>query len=295
MFKDRDYGDIVANLALFNIIVSGGSNTKKHILSPIQLRLARFVIAFLPLCGSTVANSFHSYRKNKHAGYDWTTKKAKEEIAQDIEFLVKNDRVKKVSKDINSVKGDSIGKREFHSISFLQNVLADKTSSNSIEIAPVPVKPLVKTTNVDKGQGGGSTIISYLDSIQSIINNPDNTPEKAQSLIENTWLSILMEQLNDKNKLINKYSHRFSNILFEVNLTLNSLQENKIIKRKFPFLFKDLDKIEFIFITYSLCLSYSNKIGYTSLTELVGNNILYRLFKKSECSTLTEFKIKMQV
>jgi hypothetical protein len=70
MFKDRDYGDIVANLALFNIIVSGGSNTKKHILSPIQLRLARFVIAFLPLCGSTVANSFHSYRKNKHAGYD---------------------------------------------------------------------------------------------------------------------------------------------------------------------------------------------------------------------------------
>jgi hypothetical protein len=104
-----------------------------------------------------------------------------------------------------------------------------------------------------------------------------------------------MEQLNDKNKLINKYSHRFSNILFEVNLTLNSLQENKIIKRKFPFLFKDLDKIEFIFITYSLCLSYSNKIGYTSLTELVGNNILYRLFKKSECSTLTEFKIKMQV
>jgi hypothetical protein len=37
-----------------------------------------------------------------------------------------------------------------------------------------------------------SSILSYLDSIQSIINNPDNTPEKAQSLIENTWISILM-------------------------------------------------------------------------------------------------------
>jgi hypothetical protein len=223
---------------------------------------------------------------------------------------------KEESKDTSSVisKGDSIapahsasssgqrGNREFHTISCLQNkhVLSDKVSSNLIEIAPVPVKPLSNTISGEKGKKGSSSILSYLDSIQSIINNPEYTPplEKAQSLIENSWLSILMEQLNDEKKLINKYSHRFSNILLEVNITLNSLQENNVIKRKFPFLYKYLDSRDFIFITYSLCLSYSNKIGYTAvsatLTELVGNNILYRLFKKSDCSTLTEFKIKMQ-
>lgn len=159
-----------------------------------------------------------------------------------------------------------------------------------IELAPVPVKPIDNKISGEKGEMESSTILSYLDSIQSIINNQDNTPEKAQSLIENTWISILLEQLNDEKKLINKYSHRFSKIIVEANKTLISLQENNIIKKRFPLLYKELDSIDFIFITYSICLSYSNKLGYTSLSELVGNNILYQLYKKSECSTFLEFK-----
>lgn len=94
IFKDRDYGQIVSNLALFNIIISGGSNTKKHILSPIQLRLARFLIAILPLTGSNVVNSFHSYRKDKNACFDYTTKEAKEEISQYIEHKLKEAELK---------------------------------------------------------------------------------------------------------------------------------------------------------------------------------------------------------
>jgi len=227
MFKDREYGDIVANLALFNIIISGGSNTKKHILSPIQLRLARFLIAILPLTGTTVANSFHSYRKDKNAGFDFTTKEAKEEIAQFLEYKLKDTESdeSKETRFVNS-KGECIGNRKFHTISCLQNNhnLVDKNTSNLIEIAPVAVKPIAKTKSGEKGEMESSTILSYLDSIQSIINNPDNTPEKAQSLIENTWISILMEQLNDEKKLFNKYSHRFSKILLEANITLMSLQ-----------------------------------------------------------------------
>lgn len=45
LFRNLDYREIVTNLALFKVIISGGSNSKKHILSPIQLRLARFIIA----------------------------------------------------------------------------------------------------------------------------------------------------------------------------------------------------------------------------------------------------------
>jgi hypothetical protein len=44
---------------LHKIISSGGSNTKKHILSPIQLRLARFILAMSDNSGKDVANSFH--------------------------------------------------------------------------------------------------------------------------------------------------------------------------------------------------------------------------------------------
>jgi hypothetical protein len=78
IFKNKDYGDIVAHLAIFNIILSGGSNTKKHILSPIQLRLSRFLIAILIFTGNYVSKSFHYNRKEGKAGVDWTTKEGKE-------------------------------------------------------------------------------------------------------------------------------------------------------------------------------------------------------------------------
>lgn len=91
VFKNLDYREIVFKLAHFNIIISGGSNNKKHILSPIQLRLARFLIAFLPLTGPIVANSFHSNREGKSSTIDYTSKEAKEFIAQRNEILPKND------------------------------------------------------------------------------------------------------------------------------------------------------------------------------------------------------------
>lgn len=90
-----------------------------------------------------------------------------------------------------------------------------------------------------------------------------------------------MGQLKDDEKIVNKYSHIFLNIILEANITLNSLQENKVIKKKFPLIYKDLNNIEFNFITYTLCLSYSFKLGYTSLSELVGKFILFRLYNKS--------------
>jgi hypothetical protein len=82
IFKDKDYGNLVADFNLFNIIISGGSNTKKHILSPIQLRLARFLIAYLPLTGFNVSNSFHSKREKKQAEFDFTSEAIKEEKAK---------------------------------------------------------------------------------------------------------------------------------------------------------------------------------------------------------------------
>jgi hypothetical protein len=89
MFHNRDYGDIVKNFAFFNIIVSGGSNTKKHILSPIQLRLARFLIAILPLTGSNVVNSFHSNREKQTPMFDYTSKEGKEVFSRFTDYKIK--------------------------------------------------------------------------------------------------------------------------------------------------------------------------------------------------------------
>jgi hypothetical protein len=55
---------------LFNIIVSSGSNSKKYILSPIQLRLARFIIAISDFSGSEVEDSFHFERESGKSRID---------------------------------------------------------------------------------------------------------------------------------------------------------------------------------------------------------------------------------
>jgi hypothetical protein len=43
-----------------NLIVSGGTNTKRHILSPSELKLSQFILNIIPENYMTVVNSFHS-------------------------------------------------------------------------------------------------------------------------------------------------------------------------------------------------------------------------------------------
>jgi hypothetical protein len=144
IFKDRDYGDIAANLSLFNIIVSGGSNTKKHILSPIQLRLARFLIAFLPLTGSNVANSFHSNRIGQNVGYDMTSKEVKKEISDFISFNPRG----------NGKKGDE----ENDAKEEIQNKQSSITSLNQcLHCMPHPYpQGAYFCAGADKGDKGGN-------------------------------------------------------------------------------------------------------------------------------------------
>jgi len=179
IFKDVDYGTIVTRLALYNVILSGGSNTKKHILSPIQLRLARFLIALLSGGGNDVANSFHSDRIKGRAKVDFTTNEVKEKRLKHLALIEKENReAEAINKetylktqpsldDKEKSKGETENKkslnltiptpcsnclgnkkREFHSSSCLslkskqRQLETENSSSNLIEVAPVPVNTL---------------------------------------------------------------------------------------------------------------------------------------------------------
>jgi hypothetical protein len=119
LFKNRDYFGIVANLALFNIIISGGSNTKKHILSPIQLRLSRFLIAFLSITGKSVVNSFHNKRKEGQAKVDWTSKTGKLLISELIEKIDKIEEENTNNKSPENTNNESPEKT--HSCGYLRD------------------------------------------------------------------------------------------------------------------------------------------------------------------------------
>ena len=57
------------------------------------------------------------------------------------------------------------------------------------------------------------------------------------------------------------------------------MAENKYLKRKFPQLGSELNNIEYLLITYSLCISLYSRLSYTSIAVKVGESILYFTYR----------------
>lgn len=134
LFEDMTYKQIVTHFAVFGIVISGGSNTKKHILSPIQLRLARFIIAIEGAQSSQkVAVSFHDIENEPKI--DLTTIKSREELGEvreqlNLKSITNNDasnsksdenkgEIKNIQSRINKFSGGR--RRGYHTSSKRQN------------------------------------------------------------------------------------------------------------------------------------------------------------------------------
>jgi hypothetical protein len=78
-FEGHTWTDIVARFRLNNIIISGGSNTKKHILSPVQFRLSQFLLCYYGPYFGGVSNSFSYIGSDPYSRpkFDFTDKKVK--------------------------------------------------------------------------------------------------------------------------------------------------------------------------------------------------------------------------
>jgi len=142
-----------------------------------------------------------------------------------------------------------------------------------------------------------SQILTYLNTIKNIINNPNYKAEEGQEIIENKWIEIMSEKLEDKKFLINSHSNKLFNLLIKGNSTLDILYKNKNIKRRFPLLWEELNKLEFLILSFSLAISFHDKLNYTYIMNRIGQNILYLIYKNSskgkkskEYSNFSEWK-----
>jgi hypothetical protein len=64
IFYNLKYRSIIDSFALLKVRISGGSSSKKHTLSPVQLRLARFIFTISDFDSTAIADSFY-FEKNK--------------------------------------------------------------------------------------------------------------------------------------------------------------------------------------------------------------------------------------
>jgi hypothetical protein len=120
----------------------------------------------------------------------------------------------------------------------------------------------------------------FLDHIKEIINNPEYSPEQAQDLIENSWINIIKKDLENNKNLLNKHSQKLHYLIFESSEILNIYYKNKILKRKFPLLYEDLNNIEYLLIAFSFGVSLYNRLNYTNIVKGIGENILFNIYKK---------------
>lgn len=389
--KGLDWASICGRFALLFIDISGGSNTKKHMLSPHQFRLSQFLICFYGNDVPSIINeSFHrqktendkknlnlSYKKiqnsiidlveysksasekqlisskkeleNKNMDKVTTTsspaqgcqpierslaKKATPAEPSSDEHTTANPRSgsKTIVPNINAGKkyinkkgkGDT---REFHTSACIfyseasgeqqrshryQNtrgareaeVLVDGENKSSkrkafvgVEInknliAPQPPKikndsdATVQEQSIIMKQGNKKTNIKgYLEYVKELTSEIkiDNNNEKKryenQLDFENTWLNLITENIKNDDIFINKFHNKLFSCFSEAAITLDSMAKSKYLKKKFHKLGEELNKIEYLILTFSICISLYSRLSYNAIAIKIGKDILYLNYK----------------
>jgi hypothetical protein len=99
--------------------------------------------------------------------------------------------------------------------------------------------------------------------------------------LEESWISIIEDKLNNEKEFLNKYQGIFISKLKSIKDILDVMQENNYFKKKLFFSglnkVTDLSKIEYILITYVTCINLYTKLSYNSNTSWWTNFRLYLL------------------
>jgi len=339
VFHNINWKDICVLFATSGIDISGGSNSKKHLLSPHQYRLAQFLLCLEGSSASAVvSNSFHKSRtiKDKKWG-DYSTKtnqqfiidfaktnealKAQllnnepfipksvkefyeiDSVADPAERLINNNNSNKSDQSNLSTKKELVNELKNHKLSDSINLITKinkfkendnnkaagsrtskfhtsayqlKPNNLSLEKSPLPI-------NSSLNKNKSSKIGEYLELIKELIDETINSDEikrhEIQLKLENNWVQLIENKLSDEKFLINNYQNMFFSKIHSAKVTLDTMSENNYLNKKFPKLKNELNKIDFLILTFSLCISLYSWSSYNAIAIKIGKDILYSNYK----------------
>lgn len=306
IFQDFTWFEILFEFKFKNIIVSGGDVVRRHSLSYNSLVLAQF-ITLLDLMknyyidnygfvlhktnknfddSKLINNSQHKYNTSY---LDFRDERFKEIMRSQIDFTHE-----RLQTQMDIFKEYLKNKEEFLKYKAEKKTLEE--NNNKLEIKKD--NSLYKNSRSDtvsdirtisKGFKGRreyhqsaisrnnhpNQIFTYLDTIESIIKNKNLKSREAQSYIENSWVDLIKNKLNDPNFI----NHRLVKAIKYTYETVTLINYSKRIKSHIPLLEDSIDKIECLMITFSLVITYHTRLGYTAISSIVGNHILYSFYK----------------
>lgn len=218
-----------------------GTTQKSHVLSPIDFRLSFYLMAMLNFNYKyfSYLNTFNDIPKDRYLSY----------LDNSIRY--------KTSVNNNSLDKIPLNKRKF---STFKNRREYHTSSKN------------RTDNENV-----STVFSYLDQIEGIIND-SNSLFEAQKLIETSWIDLMKKKLEDP------YISTWQMLPTLIKKSVNTLQKHEkrgILKRRFKLYSNEIsnNKYEIVLLTMAMLISNYNKTSATNISIQIGKNIAFLLFK----------------
>ena len=275
-FKETSWIQLVARLRICRIILSGGNKNQRHVLSTVQIKLSQFLTILYGLSIIQIVRSNEIFKKSWDTTpcLDYTSKKIEKYYKKEIYKRFDPSNKRNFHTSINPNKSDIV-----NNINYIQRIKFDKKEYSTSHLKMREVS-------------SNNTINQYINYIEEIINNSYLNPKEAQLKIENIWIDLIENKLQDEKMLVETHGSKLHYLLFDAHKTLEILNQNKVINRKFPYIstISELHKIEYILLTFVWCSSYTNRLSYTSICRLIGENILYNSFKKSKFTNYPEFK-----
>jgi len=176
-------------------------------------------------------------------------------------------RVKK-NKNINKISTGNINSsRKYHTSTSIFNTykkdFSITTTLDTIndEISEINNNDVIENLG-DLGIAvtGKQSAISYLDMIRNVVQNSQLDPFKTQLYIEKSSIDFEKKKLEDEKYLLTTHGHILYKLIFEAKKTLEILYEKKELKLKFPTLNGELNKIEYLFLVFSLSITYYGRL-----------------------------------
>jgi hypothetical protein len=307
IFQGCMWSEILLLFKLKGIVVSGGDVVRRHSLSYNQYKLSLFIILINIMINYFINSKGVVLRKDKYNIYDDDDKfiNYSKEMYNTSNLDFRYNKYKEIMKShidfTNKILTDEIdlfheyfkNKDEF--IKYMENkkdknMILNNNNNHTHNLINKPnIKNQYLTNKGDKREYHQSSVIkndnqlvSYLETLGNIINNDSLTPKHKQSYIEEEWINLIKVNLDNDTFIKDKHSYNLYNLIKEAKLTLQILYDQLQLKNNFTFIYEELNKIDYLMLTVSIVLTVHKKLGFSNISIIIGNQILYLIYKNKK-------------
>jgi len=326
IFHNYRWTEICTKFSDKDIFICGGSSTRRHILAPIHLKLMTVLTNF-DFTYQDVVSSFNDISKLKQISLPkgnlnptktYKLKQSKNSFNSPNGTIYSYSTLSSLGWPNGGATLNNIFKIKNYSTlsSSNKDLIKDNIKNSTTPCSPSTTGqpfilnesiPITQNVHAPLEPGGKDSHFSfYLETIKSIISVVEDNLTKGSSLqaysaqlqreaqlkLEESWLKILKEKLNEDDNVEN-IRHKLPNIFKTSKSTLEIAYHNGDLKRRFKNLLNEMNNPEFLLLTLGYIISQFKFNKRNVIAMSIANNILYEIFKskKSQFKDFKSFKI----